>query len=40
MPAPLEPGTILIASLGLEDPNFTRAVVLLLQYVPEEVTLG
>ncbi len=40
MPAPLEPGTILIASLGLEDPNFTRAVVLVLQYVPEEVTLG
>lgn len=40
MPAPLEAGTFLIASLGLEDPNFTRTVVLLLQHVPDEVTLG
>ncbi len=40
MPAPLEAGTILIASLGLEDPAFTRSVVLLLQHVPDEMTLG
>ena len=40
MPAPLEAGTLLIASLGLEDPNFTRTVVLLLQHVPDELTLG
>ena len=40
MPAPLEAGTILIASLGLEDPAFTRTVVLLLQHVPDEMTLG
>ena len=40
MPAPLEAGTILIASLGLEDPPFTRTVVLLLQHVPDEMTLG
>ncbi len=40
MPAPLEAGTFLIASLGLEDPAFTRTVVLLLQHVPDESTLG
>ena len=40
MPAPLEAGTFLIASLGLEDPAFTRTVVLLLQHVPDEMTLG
>ncbi|MBT3342294.1 MAG: YqgE/AlgH family protein [Gemmatimonadetes bacterium] len=40
MPAPLEAGTLLIASLGLEDPAFTRTVVLLLQHVPDEMTLG
>ena len=40
MPAPLEAGTILIASLGIEDPAFTRTVVLLLQHVPDEMTLG
>lgn len=40
MPAPLQAGTFLIASLGLEDPNFTRTVVLILQHVPDQVTLG
>ena len=40
MPAPLEPGTFLIASLGLEDPTFARTVVLILQHVPDELTLG
>ena len=40
MPAPLEPGTFLIASLGLEDPTFARTVVLILQHVPHELTLG
>ncbi|HCL30678.1 MAG TPA: hypothetical protein DIC52_19890 [Candidatus Latescibacteria bacterium] len=40
MPAPLEPGTFLIASLGLEDPTFARTVVLILQHVPDEKTLG
>ena len=40
MPAALEPGTFLIASLGLEEETFTRTVVLLLQHVPDEYTLG
>ena len=43
MTAPLEAGTFLIASLSLEDlgePNFGRAVVLILQYSKEEGTLG
>ena len=40
MPAPLEPGTFLIASLGLEDPAFSRTIVLILQHMPDEVTLG
>lgn len=40
MPAPLEPGTFLIASLGLEDPTFARTIVLILQHVPDEMTLG
>lgn len=40
MPAPLEPGTFLIASLGLEDPAFSRTIVLLLQHRPDETTLG
>ena len=40
MPAPLEPGTVLIASLGLEDPTFARTVVLILQHVADEMTLG
>jgi len=40
MPAPLQPGTLLIASLALEDPTFLRTVVVLLQYVPDELTLG
>lgn len=40
MPAPLEPGTFLIASLGLEDPAFSRTIVLLLRHVPGRSTLG
>ena len=40
MPAPLQPGTLLIASLGLEDPTFARTVVLILQHIPDELTLG
>ena len=40
MPARLEPGTLLIASLALEDPSFSRTVVVLLQFVPDELTLG
>ena len=43
MPAPLEAGTFLIASLALEDvgePNFTRTVVLLLQHEEDEGTVG
>jgi putative transcriptional regulator len=40
MPAPLEPGTFLIASLGLEEPTFSRTVVLILQHDPDEMTLG
>ena len=39
MPAPLKAGTFLIASLGLEDPSFSRAVVLILQHRPDQ-TLG
>lgn len=40
MPAPLESGTFLIASLGLEEPTFARTVVVILQHRPEELTLG
>ena len=40
MPAPLKAGTFLIASLGLEDPNFSRSVVVILQHRPEALTLG
>lgn len=41
MPAPLVPGTFLIASLNLEqDPNFTRSVVLILRHSPETGTAG
>lgn len=40
MPAPLQTGTFLISSIGLEDPTFTRTVILLLKHHPEEVTLG
>ncbi len=41
MPAPLAPGTFLIASLTLEpDPNFTRTVVLILSYHPDEGARG
>ena len=32
MPAQLQVGTLLIASLDLEDPNFYRTVILLIQY--------
>lgn len=39
MPAPLQAGTFLIASLGLEDPSFSRTVVLILQHRPDQ-TLG
>ena len=39
MPAPLKAGTFLIASLGLEDPSFSRTVVLILQHRPDQ-TLG
>lgn len=40
MPARLEPGTLLIASLSIEEDTFTRSVVLVLQHVPDEYTLG
>lgn len=41
MPAPLVPGTFLIASLSLEqDRNFTRSVVLILKHNPEAGTAG
>jgi putative transcriptional regulator len=40
MPAPLQAGTLLIASLDLEDANFSRTVVLLIQHSPSEGTLG
>ena len=40
MPALLKPGTFLVASLGLEDPEFTRTVVLLLQHRTDDITLG
>jgi putative transcriptional regulator len=41
MPASLTPGIFLIASLGLEeDPNFGRAVVLILQHSAEDGTFG
>ena len=39
MPAPLKAGTFLIASLGLEDPSYSRTVVLILQHRPDQ-TLG
>ncbi len=40
MPAPLRVGTVLIASLDLEDPNFHRTVVLIIQHDEKEGTLG
>ena len=40
MPAPLQAGTVLIASLDLEDANFLRTVVLLIQHSEGEGTLG
>lgn len=41
MPAPLVPGTFLIASLNLEpDRNFTRSVVLILRCSPEGGAAG
>lgn len=40
MPAPLQAGTLLVASLDLEDPNFNRTVVLIIQHGDEEGTMG
>jgi putative transcriptional regulator len=40
MPAPLQAGTLLIASLDLEDPDFNRTVVLIIQHSGEEGTVG
>jgi putative transcriptional regulator len=40
MPAPLTVGTMLIASLALDDPNFHRTVVLIIQHTAAEGTLG
>ena len=40
MPARLEPGILLIASLGIEEDAFRRTVVLVLQHIPDEYTLG
>ncbi len=40
MPARLEPGTFLIASLGIEEDAFRRTVILVLQHIPDEYTLG
>jgi putative transcriptional regulator len=40
MPAPLSVGTVLIASLDLEDANFRRNVVLIIQHSEAEGTLG
>jgi putative transcriptional regulator len=40
MPAPLTVGTMLIASLALEDPNFHRTVVLIIQHTAADGTLG
>jgi len=40
MPAPLQVGTLLISSLDLEDPNFHRTVILIIQHSEEEGTVG
>lgn len=40
MPAPLDVGTLLIASLALEEPSFHRSVVLVIQHTASEGTLG
>jgi putative transcriptional regulator len=40
MPAPLQAGTLLIATLDLQDPNFCRTIVLILDHDEEEGTLG
>jgi putative transcriptional regulator len=40
MSARLQVGTLLIASLDLEDPNFCRTVVLLVQYSQEDGAVG
>ena len=40
MPAPLGVGTVLIASLALEDPAFSRTVALIIQYHEHDGTLG
>jgi putative transcriptional regulator len=40
MAVPLNVGTLLIASLALEDPNFHRSVVLIIQHAAADGTLG
>ena len=40
MPAPLQVGSLLIASLDLEEPNFFRTVVLIIQHSGAEGTVG
>ena len=40
MPAPLRAGTLLVATLDLEDPNFNRTVVLIIHYSEEDGTMG
>lgn len=41
MPAPLQTGTLLVASPDLcEDPNFNRTVVFIIHYSAEEGTMG
>ncbi|MBT4502790.1 MAG: YqgE/AlgH family protein [Gemmatimonadetes bacterium] len=40
MPAPLQVGTLLIASLDLEDANFRRTVVLVIQHSAKEGSIG
>ena len=41
MPAPLQTGTLLVASPDLcEDPNFNRTVVFIIHYSAEEGTIG
>ncbi|MEW6753676.1 MAG: YqgE/AlgH family protein [Candidatus Latescibacterota bacterium] len=40
MPAALKPGTLLLASLDLEEPDFHRTVVLLVQHNAQQGSLG
>lgn len=40
MPAPLRAGTLLVATLDLEDPNFNRTVVFIIHYSEEAGTMG